>query len=519
MEVNSSNELKASRYGPKNLFRLSGLSIRTRLTACFVAIVVLMIAVDGLTVWQFRRMAAAVEGLSNADQTSLAVIRVHLDIDTFRDKMAALANSHDTQQLSSEVASLEQRFLQDVGQAEQMLRASEQNAAISSALETLKVTLPSQLHTAIELANAGDWTAVRLRLGQQMQDLIGLSASLVERVNQQTSLERTQAIEHTQQARRNLFILGPIAAVLTSLAAAALGWYVTRTITVPLSELTAGAEALARGDFQHRSKIFGSDELAVLAKAFNYAGGQLAHQFNMTLEARVSERTRIARELHDTLLQSFHGLLLRFQTVLMILPERPEEARQILESALDQAAAAITEGRDAVQGLRSSAFETNDLANAITAIAGELTSDTSDLDSPAIAVEVEGVSRNLNPVVRDEAYRIAGEALRNAFRHAQARRITVEILYDKRQFRLRVRDDGKGVDEEILRRQPAGHFGLHGMRERAEIVGGRLELWSQPDSGTQVELSIPGSIAYDVRTGKSVAIATGPAAHVDASDE
>ena len=134
----------------------------------------------------------------------------------------------------------------------------------------------------------------------------------------------------------------------------------------------------------------------------------------MTLEARVSERTRIARELHDTLLQSFHGLLLRFQTVLMILPERPEEARRMLESALDQAAAAITEGRDAVQGLRSSAFETNDLANAITAIAEELTSDTSDLDSPAIDVEVEGVSRNLNPVVRDEACRIAGEALRNA---------------------------------------------------------------------------------------------------------
>ena len=86
MEVNSSNELKASRYGPKNLFRLSGLSIRTRLTACFVAIVVLMMALDGLTVWQFRRMAAAVEGLSNADQTSLGVIPVHLDIDTFRDQ-------------------------------------------------------------------------------------------------------------------------------------------------------------------------------------------------------------------------------------------------------------------------------------------------------------------------------------------------------------------------------------------------------------------------------------------------
>ena len=162
-----------------------------------------------------------------------------------------------------------------------------------------------------------------------------------------------------------------------------------------------------------------------------------------------------------------------------------------------------------MQGLRSSASETNDLANGVIAIGKELTSDASAPDPPAIDVEVEGGPRQLNPVVRDEAYRIAGEALRNAFRHAHAQRITVEIRYDKRQFCLRVRDDGKGIDEETIRRQPAGHFGLHGMRERAEIVGGRLDVWSKVDSGTQVELSIPGSIAYDVRTGKSVAIPSG----------
>ena len=300
MEVNSSDALKARRYGLKNLFRLSDLSIGKRLTACFVAIVVLMIAVDGLTVWQFRRMAAAIERLSNADQASLAVIRVHLDIDTFRDKMAALANSHDTQQFSNEVATLEQTFLQDVQRAEQMLSVtvtSEQNAAITSALETLKIALPSQLHTAIELANAGDWTAVRLRLAQQMQDLIGLSASLVERVNQQTLLERTQAINHTQEARQNLLILGPIAALLTLLAAAALGWYVTRTITVPLSELTSGAEALARGDFQHESKIFGNDELAVLAKAFNNAAAQLQELYEglRRSEAYLAEAQRLTQ--------------------------------------------------------------------------------------------------------------------------------------------------------------------------------------------------------------------------------
>jgi signal transduction histidine kinase len=164
---------------------------------------------------------------------------------------------------------------------------------------------------------------------------------------------------------------------------------------------------------------------------------------------------------------------------------------------------AIAEGRDAVQELRSSAVETNDLANGLTAIAEELTSDSSALDSPAIDLEVEGTPRNLNPVVHDEAYRIAGEALRNAFRHSQAQRVTVEIRYDKRQFPLRVRDDGKGIDEETLQRQPSGHFGLHGMRERAEIVGGRLEVWSKPDSGTQVDLSIPGTVAYGVSTRQS----------------
>ena len=249
--------------------------------------------------------------------------------------------------------------------------------------------------------------------------------------------------------------------------------------------------------------------LALLFAAYRLRVRQLAHQFNMTLEARVSERTRIARELHDTLLQSFQGLLLRFQSASKLLPGRPDEAKQRLDSALDQAAGAIAEGRDAVQGLRSSVFETNDLANAITAMAGELTSDTSKTDCPVIDVEVEGAPRNLQPVVRDETYRIAAEALRNAFRHAQARRITVEIRYDKRQFRLRVRDDGKGISVDTTQQQPAGHFGLRGMRERAEIVGGKMEVWSQLDSGTQVELSIPGSVAYDVRTGKSVAIASG----------
>jgi signal transduction histidine kinase/ligand-binding sensor domain-containing protein len=237
--------------------------------------------------------------------------------------------------------------------------------------------------------------------------------------------------------------------------------------------------------------------LALLWALYQLRLRQLAHQFNLTLEARVGERTRIARDLHDTLLQSFHGLILRFQAATNLLPERPVEAKQRFENAIDQAAQAITEGRDAVQGLRSSTVETNDLAMAISALGEELAADGTIADSALFRMAVEGTPRNLHPILRDEVYRIAGETLRNAFRHAQARQIEVEIHYDARQFRLRVRDDGKGIDPEILGEEPRpGHFGLHGMRERAKIVGGQLDVWSELDSGTEVELSIPASRAY-----------------------
>ena len=224
---------------------------------------------------------------------------------------------------------------------------------------------------------------------------------------------------------------------------------------------------------------------------------RLAHQFNMTLEARVSERTRIARDLHDTLLQSFQGLMLHFQTGIDLLPGRPAEARKTLETAIDRADQAIAEGRDAVQGLRASTVETNDLASAVRILGEELRAEGTNPNSALFEMEVEGTPRNLHPILRDEVYRIAGEALRNAFRHARAQRIEVEILYGERSFRLRIRDDGRGIDPKLLSGDGlAGHYGLHGMRERAKLVGGRLAVWSKLDSGTEVELSIPASTAY-----------------------
>ena len=238
--------------------------------------------------------------------------------------------------------------------------------------------------------------------------------------------------------------------------------------------------------------------LALLWALYQLRLRQVAQQFNLRLEERVGERTRIARDLHDTLLQSFHGLLFCFQAVSNLLPTRPAEAKQTLDKAIDQAVQAITEGRDAVQGLRSSTVVTNDLAFAITTLGQELAGGETNPNATEFHVQVEGTTRDLHPILRDEVYRIAGEALRNAFTHAQARRIEVEIRYDERQFRLRVRDDGKGIAPKLMNEDGrTGHYGLRGMRERAKLLGGKLAVWSELDSGTELELRIPASRAYE----------------------
>ena len=236
--------------------------------------------------------------------------------------------------------------------------------------------------------------------------------------------------------------------------------------------------------------------LALLWAVYRLRVRQLHHEFEMKLDARVGERIRIARELHDTLLQSFQGVLLRFQATINLLPGRPVEALKLLEDAVEHASQAITEGRDAIAGLRMSTVEKNDLAQAIETVGEELARAQGGGAAP-FQVVVEGTPRELHPILRDEVYRLAAEALRNAFRHAEAKKVEVEIRYDVKYLRLRVRDDGKGIDAEVLHGEGRqGHYGLHGMRERAKLVGGKLTIWTELDSGTEIELIIPGAKAY-----------------------
>jgi signal transduction histidine kinase/ligand-binding sensor domain-containing protein len=236
--------------------------------------------------------------------------------------------------------------------------------------------------------------------------------------------------------------------------------------------------------------------LALLWVCYRARLRQVARQFNVHMEGRLSERTRIARDLHDTMLQSFQAALMKFEAVTFLLDDHTE-ARKTLENVIGQARQAVVEGRDAVQGLRSSTVVTNDLARAICAFGEEQAAEQAGPNCPEFRVCVEGESRELAPLARDDVHRIACEAIRNAFRHARATRIEAEIRYDRRDLRLRVVDNGKGIDQKVLSEggRP-GHFGLAGMRERAGFLGGKLSVHSRPDCGTEAELTIPASVAY-----------------------
>ena len=222
------------------------------------------------------------------------------------------------------------------------------------------------------------------------------------------------------------------------------------------------------------------------------------HQISREFAARMGERTRIAGELHDTLLQSFQASLFQMQAARNLFSRRPERAVQTLDEAITMTEGAITEGRDAIQDLRMQPGAHSDLAQLLTATGQDLARSADTNGNPVIfRAAVEGERKDLDPIIQDEAYRIARELLRNAFRHAQARQIEADIRFEDRLLRVLIRDDGKGIEPEVVEAGGrAGHWGLMGMRERAKRIGARLEFWSEPGAGTEVELSIPASIAY-----------------------
>ncbi len=218
----------------------------------------------------------------------------------------------------------------------------------------------------------------------------------------------------------------------------------------------------------------------------------LTYQLQERMEARIQERLRIARDLHDTLLQGVQGLVLRFHVATEQLPpEEPAKAR--LSDALDLADIVIREGREKVSELRAEVAPATELAANLRRAANAFEND----GAPKIEVVVIGQTKPLKPLVSDELYWIGREAITNAVRHAEATHVVVELTYDNRQLRLRCSDDGVGVAAEIVEaKHKAGHWGIIGMRERTRALGCKLDFSSKPGVGTEIQVRVDARRAY-----------------------
>jgi signal transduction histidine kinase/ligand-binding sensor domain-containing protein len=224
---------------------------------------------------------------------------------------------------------------------------------------------------------------------------------------------------------------------------------------------------------------------------------QWTRRLNERFEERLAERMRLAHELHDTLLQGVVSASMQLHVAAdQMTAESPALPR--VRRVQDLMQQVIEEGRNTLRGLR--APEDGDLAAALARVRHEIPGD----DPVTLRVLVEGVARPLRPALHDEVYRIGREALRNAFHHAAARNIEVELEYGPHELRMLVRDDGRGIDSQVLASGREGHFGLSGMRERAERIGGRLRLWSGAAAGTEVELSLRNALAFTRSPAKGI---------------
>ena len=235
--------------------------------------------------------------------------------------------------------------------------------------------------------------------------------------------------------------------------------------------------------------------LAALRLVYRRTARRAAERVRDRLQERHRERERIARELHDTLLQGVNGLVLRFQAATDMLPPGAP-ARTQLEQALVRADQVLVEGRERVRELRGGPRDTGELHEALAAAGEELAAQW----ACAFAFTLGGAVRRLQPAILDEVYRIGNEALRNAFAHARAAQVSVDVAYRRTAFVLTVADNGCGIDPSWLAEHGRpDHWGLRGMRERAERIGARLEIHSgveQGRRGTRVVLTLPARIAY-----------------------
>jgi len=213
---------------------------------------------------------------------------------------------------------------------------------------------------------------------------------------------------------------------------------------------------------------------------------QVTANIKARLGERQNERERIARELHDTLLQDFHAVILHFQAASRHL-QKSDPTRQVFEQGLDYADEVLVQGRDRIYDLRSDTTAADELSESLARYGNEL----AQARTMSFSIRRTGVEYNLDPILRDEIYRIGREALGNAFKHSNGSKVEAEIIYDSGALKMRIHDSGVGIEPEILLHGRPGHWGLSGMRERADKIGATFGIWSRATGGTELELVLP----------------------------
>ncbi len=417
-----------------------------RLTLTFALLVALILGGNGLLIWQFRIARLQADRLSGVSQQMTSVLRLQGSLLSFHSRLGELAQSRNAYVLTTESESLQSTLLEKIQQTRGALTRLPSGTQVDPlflpTLEAIEISLPAQLDAITALASSGDWKAVNFRVADRLKPVEIQASALVKIVDQEFVVELSRSEANMRSVQSRILVLVPAMAVST------------------FSIATFFAGAIAR-------KII-----------------------ELRLEERVSERTRITRELHDTFLQTIQGSKLVADDALeqSTDPIRMRRAMGQLSVWLERA---TQEGRAALNSLRTTTTQTNDLAEALRRV----TEDSVIPSSMAVTFSVVGNAREMHPIVRDEIYRIGYEAIRNACTHSGASQLEVELRY-AHDLTLRVNDNGVGIDPVIADSGKNGHFGLQGMRERTSRIGGKLTLGSSSSSGTEIRLMVPGGIVF-----------------------
>ncbi len=289
----------ATLAGEKSAF-LYRLQIRRRLSICFVLIIALMLAGDGMLLWQFHLVRVQQEHLTAVDQQLIAVLRAHSGLMSFYEELDTFARAEDAGRLLRETEPLRDALLEDTQRIKnslsQLPRESHVDTNLLPTLETIESALPSQLEVIAALAKSGDWNAVKLRLENEVRPLEALTSAMVLNADREVGQSRAEALQNIRRAQRRILIFVPASALLTLLFAAFLGVAITNSINEPLNRLVEGSRALARREFQHQVAIKGEDELAQVGVVFNETARQLEELYD-TLSRREEKLRQDEREL------------------------------------------------------------------------------------------------------------------------------------------------------------------------------------------------------------------------------